>query len=156
MEMQSQEFIAAIRAEEYTTTDIKLTATDIKKTDLKKLTTAYSQLQTQLAAQKIGQIKIDLPFEVPATIELQAGIINLPYELVNKIALLTNAEEQRPLNLYLITTAENLNASGMRIDQMSSVVEFLQSPQLISDKINAAITEKLTELQAAADAPAEE
>lgn len=155
MEMQSQEFIAAIRAEEYMTTAIKLTANDIKKADLKKLAAAYTELQTQLTAKKIAQIKIELPFKTPAMIELQAGIINLPYELVDKIALLTTAEEQYPLNLYLITTAENLNASGMRIDKMSSVAAFLQDPAPTIKQIDAAISEKITELQAAADTPAE-
>ncbi|MFC6171379.1 hypothetical protein [Loigolactobacillus jiayinensis] len=155
MEMQSQEFIAAIRDEKYTTTAVKLTATDIKNADLKKVAAAYKALEQQLAANEIAQIKIELPFETPATIELQAGIINLPYELDNKIALLTEAEEVRPLNLYLITTAENLNVSGMRIDQMASVAAFLQDPATIIAQIDAAIKQKLTELQAAADAPAD-
>ncbi|MFD0897470.1 hypothetical protein [Loigolactobacillus binensis] len=156
MEMQSQEFIAAIRAEQYTTTEVELTATDIKKADLTKLTAAYAQLQKQLAADRISQIKITLPFVEPAMIEIQANIINLPYELVDKIALLTNAEEQRPVNLYLITTAANLNASGMRIDQISSVAAFIEAPETIADQIDTAIKQKLIELQAAADAPAEE
>ncbi|KRM97341.1 hypothetical protein [Loigolactobacillus rennini] len=149
MEIQTKQFITTLQEEKYQTITVKLTKTDITNMVLKKVTAAYSQLEKALQAGKISQIKIDLPFEVPATIELQAGIINLPYELVDKIKLLTNAEDQAVVNLYLITTADNLNASGMRIDEMSSVAEFLAQPQVVSKKIDDEINQKITELKAA-------
>lgn len=150
MEIQTKQFITTLQEEKYQTITVKLTKTDVKNMALKKVVAAYSQLEKALQAGKISQIKIDLPFEVPATIELQAGIINLPYELVDKIKLLTNAEDQAVVNLYLITTADNLNASGMRIDEMSSVAEFLAQPQVVSKKIEDEIKQKITELKAAA------
>lgn len=150
MEIQTAQFITTLQEENYQTISVKLTQTDIKNMVLKKVAAAYPQLEKALAADKISQIKIELPFTEPATIELQAGIINLPYELVDKIKLLTNAEDQAPVNLYLITTADNLNASGMRIDQMSSVAEFLKQPQAITKKITAEIKQKITELKTAA------
>ncbi|ANK60293.1 hypothetical protein [Loigolactobacillus backii] len=149
MKIKTQDFLDQVRAETFTSDQIEIKQADLKKDMTKLLAPGYQFLLSNLKENQISQFKLMLPFEVPATIELQAGIINLPFELVDKIALLTNSEDEVPVRLYLITTAENLNKSGMRIDEMATVTEFLAKPTEIEAKITTEINQKLVELQEA-------
>ncbi|KRK32632.1 hypothetical protein [Loigolactobacillus bifermentans] len=149
MEMNTTEFLNTLTDATYLTHTVTLSAAQLKQPLAPQLAAGFAALKQDLTANKISQLRLELPFEVPATIELQAGVINLPFELSKKIALLTEADTQRAVNLYLITTAENLNASGMRIDRQVSVTAFLEDYDAAVQKITAAIETKLTELTTA-------
>ncbi|GAF41914.1 DNA-binding protein HU [Agrilactobacillus composti DSM 18527 = JCM 14202] len=74
--------------------------------------------------------------------------MNLPFENTKKVFQFYDLEETVPVRIYLITEAEDLNASGFRIDEMGTADDLMTNEAAVAAKINAQASEQWTYVNA--------
>ncbi|MFD1670483.1 hypothetical protein ACFQ5M_00060 [Agrilactobacillus yilanensis] len=138
MEISVQNFIDRIQAEDYTTYEIKKTASVVNKSGVaKQLEPVIAAVSEAVATGHLCQAQLVVTGKITVTYRIETGIINLPFENSKKVAQFFDTPDGVPVNIYLITAAENLNLSGFRIDLMGTSDDLMTDEASISAKIAA-------------------
>ena len=82
----------------------------------------------------------------PIQIRLETGIINLPFENINRVAnFFDELEDSVPVNVYLVVVSPDLNASGLHIMQICPASDFVRGQG--QDAVLVAVAESLKKIQ---------
>lgn len=132
MEIKVQDYCQAITQEVYDWQSVSLTTKQIESRQLNELLSAfYVQLTTDLQNNKLAKLQIMVDDAVNLTsFAVETSIINLPWADIKKVTNFFNNNEVVPVNLYFITESPDVNQSGLRIDEFTSVESFLQNPAM--------------------------
>lgn len=144
MQINTKAFQDAVMDGNYTTFDQEATPQAIAKSGLDTaLAPVFAAVDAALEAGKLIQAQLTITSKEPTIIRLETGIVNLPFADAKKIINFLEPEELVPLRLYLIVISEHVNASGLRIDEVATLDDYLKTKSAQQAAIIAAGQEKL-------------
>ena len=147
MQINTKAFQEAVMDGNFTTFNHELTPAAVAKDGLDQaLAPVFAAVDEALEAGKLIQAQLTITEAEPTIIRLETGIVNLPFADAKKIINFLEPEELVPLRLYLIVISEHVNASGLRIDEVATLDEYLQTKAAQQAAIIAAGQEKLAEI----------
>ncbi len=75
-------------------------------------------------------------------VALETNLINIPMQEAMRLDPKADA---KPVNLYLVATGTDLNASGLRIDELAAADELNGSTTALTEKMQAWVTKQLAQ-----------
>lgn len=78
---------------------------------------------------------------------VETSIINLPWADTKKVINFFNNDEIVPVNLYFIIESPVVNQSSFRIDEFTSVQDYLQDPAVKQQELTKLFQPKMLMLQ---------
>ena len=146
MEINTKAFQEAIMDGNYTTFNQDVTPAVAAKDLDSALAPVFAAVSEAIAQGKLIQAQLTITSAEPTIIRLETGIVNLPFADAKKIINFLEPEEQVPLKLYLIVIAEHVNASGLRIDEVTTLDQYTENESAQQAAIVAAGMQKLDEI----------
>mgnify|MGYP004468273069 CR=1 FL=1 len=144
MQINTKAFQDAVMDGNYTTFAQETTPQAVTKDGLDAaLAPVFAAVDTALEDGKLIQAQLTITSKEPTVIRLETGIVNLPFADAKKIINFLEPEELVPLRLYLIVISEYVNASGLRIDEVATLDDYVQTKGAQQAAIIAAGQEKL-------------
>lgn len=151
MEITVKDFMDQIETGSYEQVSTETDLTTLAKDGLPNFTkTLFDATKDALKQNKMinAQLMIKTDGE-PIVIQIQSGIINLPYENVKKVNQFFESEDEKvPVKLYLLVQAQDLNVSHFRIDQITTAADYLKDATEANDQIDDSIHQKLALIEA--------
>ncbi|MCH4172358.1 MAG: hypothetical protein LKF36_14150 [Lactobacillus sp.] len=149
MDIKVQDFVDRIEANTYTHFEAtKSDAVANKDGIAALLTPALAAISEAVATGHLAQAKLVLTGKANVVYRLETGVVNLPFENTKKVFQFYDLEETVPVRIYLITEAEDLNASGFRIDEMGTADDLMTNEAAVAAKVNAQASEQWTYVNA--------
>lgn len=115
--------IDAINNDQIASQTSEVTLAALKKNIAKTMLPLYEFVKQHLAKEElaVAELKVkktDLVFRV------ETNVVNLPLGEPARIEKFMSDEETAGVNVYLVAVGEQLNPSGLRIDEMTNAEEF--------------------------------
>ncbi|WP_057002748.1 hypothetical protein [Agrilactobacillus composti] len=149
MDIKVQDFVDRIEANTYTHFEATKSDAVANKDGIEALLTpALAAISEAVATGHLAQAKLVLTGKANVVYRLETGVVNLPFENTKKVFQFYDLEETVPVRIYLITEAEDLNASGFRIDEMGTADDLMTNEAAVAAKINAQASEQWTYVNA--------
>ena len=145
MKIKVQDFIDRIVDGDFISSEMEASVNDIDGA-LKQL---LSDFQTTVAQGKLGQqILVITDFEEAVSVQLESGIINLPFANINRVDnFFESSAAEVPVQVELIMEASDLNASKFHIDQLGSIETLDNAPMEIAHQIITKVHAGLEQIQ---------
>lgn len=145
MKIKVQDFIDRIVDGDFISSEMEASVNDIDGA-LKQL---LSDFQTTVAQGKLGQqILVITDFEEAVSVQLESGIINLPFANINRVDnFFESSAAEVPVQVELIMEAPDLNASKFHIDQLGSIETLDNAPMEIAHQIITKVHAGLEQIQ---------
>ncbi|KRN27976.1 hypothetical protein IV38_GL001817 [Lactobacillus selangorensis] len=159
MELTVQQYLDAVQNQDYDHQEWHVSPEHLAEKGLPTYThELYDRLRKDLGDNRLAQLQLTVDYpDRPATFTLETGIINLPLRYATKIGQFFQSEDETvPVRLYLIVESEDINVTGLRIDEMTTTDDYLKQFTETNADINDAIFEKNDFLQLEAQKPHEE
>lgn len=148
MDIRVQDFMDHIEGSQYDHFEVKKTASVVKKSGLnKELAPVIAAVSEAVAIGHLAQAQLEVTGKITVTYRIETGIVNLPFENSKKVNQFFENDGPVPVNIYLITDAENLNVSGFRIDEMGTTDAFMEDEATMIAKIDTQAQEQWTFLE---------
>ncbi|KRL00608.1 hypothetical protein [Liquorilactobacillus capillatus] len=143
MKIKVEDFVDKIENDQFQT--VTLQTTEIpKRVEIRNLQQLFQQFQELLEQNTLGQVKQSFLCEgEPVMVSLESGIINLPFANSNKVDNFFENQEETAVIINLIVEAEDVNASGLRIDSFGTVADYLATPEKVNQELVAGINTQL-------------
>ncbi|MCX2456528.1 hypothetical protein [Lacticaseibacillus nasuensis] len=153
MDINVNTFQTAVLAGNFETPSFTVTPAAAAKDLQAALQPAVAATVANLQAGKLSQATVTITSAEPTVIALETGVINLPFADAKKVTNFLDTTADAPLRVYLVITNPNVNASGLRIDEVATGDDFVanQAAQLVA--ITAAVSEKLATIEETRLAP---
>lgn len=84
----------------------------------------YNYIEAQLNLGKLGYAELKLT-DADVAIRLETNLINLPLQEIKRISKMISDEDKLPVNVYILMISPLVNASGLRIDEVSSADDYI-------------------------------
>jgi hypothetical protein len=121
---------------------------ELTKTKLAKIAQAMvKEAQAATANGSLLQTQLAVTGRRPVTFGLELNIVNLPYADYKKIANFCQEDEDYPVNVYVTTSSDFVNASKFRIDELATSGELAADPDKVADQLVAYLTAKRQEIK---------
>lgn len=146
MEINTKAFQEAIMDGNFTTFNQDVTPAVAAKGLDAAMAPVFAAVDAAIADGKLIQAQLTITSPEPTIIRLETGIVNLPFADAKKIINFLEPEELAPLRLYLIVIAEHVNASGLRIDEVTTLDQYTAQKPAQQAAIVAAGMQKLDEI----------
>ncbi|KRM19624.1 hypothetical protein FC40_GL001475 [Ligilactobacillus hayakitensis DSM 18933 = JCM 14209] len=159
LQIAVESFINAIESEEYTTKIITGTMNDVDQLGIAEIIDpVVSTFADILRQETLAQVQLVLDgLKEPIFITLESGIINLPFSNISKVDnFYSELTQEVPVVVNLVVAHSKLNASGLRIDTLGNVTDFLSNPAQFTMQIITSVAEKIATIQNAPDDEQEE
>jgi hypothetical protein len=91
----------------------------------------YNYIEAQLNLGKLGYAELKLT-DADVAIRLETNLINLPLQEIKRISKMISDEDKLPVNVYILMISPLVNASGLRIDEVSSGLLSILRPSKIT------------------------
>ncbi|WP_409021965.1 hypothetical protein ACE83Q_06705 [Dellaglioa sp. P0083] len=150
MKMTVEQFMSAIELEAYTKIFYTATPEDVQAIGVPELfAKCYSDLENNVRDGKLVEVQLMIEYpEGTAIFTLEANILNLPYKYYKKLPSFFNeVTDEAEVNVYLIVESPILNASKLRIDEITSVTNYLENPSDHNMTSTTMIAEKIAFLE---------
>lgn len=149
MEIKVQDYCQAIAQQDYDWQSINLTTKQVESKQLSATLSAfYVQLTDDLQANKLAKLQIMVDDADDLTsFAVETSIINLPWADTKKVINFFNNDEIVPVNLYFIIESPVVNQSSFRIDEFTSVQDYLQDPAVKQQELTKLFQPKMLMLQ---------
>ena len=144
-----QDYCQAIAQQDYDWQSINLTTKQVESKQLSATLSAfYVQLTDDLQANKLAKLQIMVDDADDLTsFAVETSIINLPWADTKKVINFFNNDEIVPANLYFIIESPVVNQSSFRIDEFTSVQDYLQDPAVKQQELTKLFQQKMLMLQ---------
>lgn len=154
MDINVQAFQDAIAAGNYQTTATDITPAQLEQGGVEAaLQPAFAALAGAIDQGVLAQVDLVVTSAEPTTIRLETGVINLPFADSKKVNNFLAEDATVPLRLNLIVSSPYVNQSGLRIDQVAPLDEYVAHPAANQAAIIADVSEKLIRIEAERTAP---
>lgn len=110
----------------------------------KGLQFVIDQLDAGYLARYVWQVA--MPSGDSLEVALETNLINIPMQEAMRLdPKLLEGADAKPVNLYLVATGTDLNASGLRIDELAAADELNGSTTALTEKMQAWVTKQLAQ-----------
>ena len=121
MKMTVADYLGQVTGDHVTNEEVTKTATQVQqKTTLK---TAIQFMLEQLDKGYLGQYVINVKMKKgdPVNVRLELNLINVPMAEAERLnPKLLDEGPEYPVNLYMVMESEDVNKSGLRIDELAN------------------------------------
>lgn len=121
MKMTVADYLEQVTGDRVATEEVEKTVAQAQqKTTLK---TAIQYMLDQIDKGYLGQYVMNVKMKKgdPVNVRLEANLINVPMaEAERLLPKLLDKEPEYPVNLYLVMESEDVNKSGLRIDELAN------------------------------------
>lgn len=121
-------------------------AVGIQQVDIltKGLQFVIDQLDAGYLARYVWQVA--MPTGDPLEVALETNLINIPMAEATRLdPKLLEGNDAKPVNLYMVASGADLNASELRIDQLASAEELNDSVKTLVEKMQTWIAKQLAQ-----------
>lgn len=154
MEMNVLNFVELIKEDKYQKQLTTMKRSELNKTKLKKFVhETLMDVAENLNSGYMSQHQLHLEGRRPLTVGVETGIVNLPYENVDKVTKIMTEEDNREVAVYMTASSDFLNKSGFRIDQLATADDFIANEESFEEPMIAWIE---TQIQLVKDYQVEE
>ncbi|KRK45453.1 hypothetical protein N0K71_05180 [Dellaglioa algida] len=150
MKMTVEQFMSAIEEETYTKIFYAATPEDVQNVGIPDLfAKGYAALAESLKNNQLAEIQLMIEYpEGTAIFTLETNIINLPYKYYKKLpGFFNEVTDEAEINVYLIVESPVINVSKLRIDKVTSGVEYLEHQDDFNVTMTTMIAEKVAFLE---------
>lgn len=150
MKMTVEQFMSAIEEETYTKIFYAATPEDVQNVGIPDLfAKGYATLAESLKNNQLAEIQLMIEYpEGTAIFTLETNIINLPYKYYKKLpGFFNEVTDEAEINVYLIVESPVINVSKLRIDKVTSGVEYLERQADFNVTMTTMIAEKVAFLE---------
>lgn len=125
MQINTKAFQDAVMDGNFATENFTTTPDQLKQQGLDQaLAPVFAAVDQAIADGKLIQASLTIESPEPTIIRLETGVINLPFADAKKIINFLEPEEMAELRLYLIVISPDVNASGLRIDEVTTLDDY--------------------------------
>ncbi|MFD1431601.1 hypothetical protein [Lacticaseibacillus yichunensis] len=143
MDINVKAFQDAIAEDNFEKTTHTVTQTALLADPAAALAPLFADLDQALAAGNLLQASLVADGEDEIGVRLETGVINLPFADSKKVANFVAADSLVPLKVYLIITSPFVNVSHLRIDEVTTVDNYLAGKNSQQAAVIADVQEKL-------------
>ncbi|MBD5805779.1 hypothetical protein EAI26_00355 [Lactobacillus sp. 0.1XD8-4] len=121
MKMSVADYLSQLTSDQVVTEEVEKTAAQAQQKTV--LTTAIKFMIEQLDTGHLGQYKMTIKMKKgdPVNFQLETNLINVPMAEAERLdSKLLDSELEYPVNLYLVMESEDINKSGLRIDELAN------------------------------------
>lgn len=148
MEIKVSDFITAVTEEKFNRDMILATLAQVEDLGIAdSLAPIMEKMMDAIKQDQLEQAELSIEgSDEPIHIRLETGIINLPFENINRVAnFFDELEASVPVNVYLVVVSPDLNASGLHIMQICPASDFVRGQG--QDAVLVAVAESLKKIQ---------
>ncbi len=121
MKLTVDDYLKMVTADKVQVMDDDKTATQAQQK--KTLTAAVEFVQEQLNKGYLGQYRANVRMRKgdPVSFRLESNLINIPMDEAERLdPKLLDKEPAYPVNLYMVVESDDVNKSGLRIDELAN------------------------------------
>ena len=119
--MSVADYLSQLTSDQVVTEEVEKTAAQSQQKTV--LTTAINFMIEQLDTGHLGQYKMNNKKKKgdPVSFRLETNLINIPMDEAERLDVkLLDKEIEYPVNLYLVMESEDINKTGLRIDELAN------------------------------------
>lgn len=145
MEIKVKDFIDDIVDGKFINSEMQVAIEDLDSA----LKQVISDFQLSVSQNKLSKQTLFVQgFNEEIQLSLESGIINLPFANISKVDnFFENPDDNAPVNLYLITQADDLNASKFRIDEVCSIDDLINHPAKTASMVSEMVHKNIEDIQ---------
>lgn len=149
MQITVNDYIESVTNEQYEIKQVEAPVDKFEQEGEKLVQLLCQNFQDLVNAGKLAQSRILLTTkDEPVLIYLESGIINLPFANIKQVDnFFAEPENEVEVKVNLIVESPQVNASGLRIDEICSVEQLNKQTEQYLATINTKIQELLTVIQ---------
>lgn len=147
MEMTVEDYLAQLAGDRVQVTTDQTDARGIQQevTMKRGLTTLADQLAAGYLAQFEWQVKV--PVGDPLSVRLETNLINVPMVDAPRLdGKLLDKDRAYPVQVYMVAEGEELNQSGLRIDQLMLATDLVDQPTAKLAELSSWVADQLLQL----------
>lgn len=132
MEFTYEDYLAQLTGEHVQTTNVSTTAAKIQQATVIKKGLEY--IEEQLASGYLCgyEWSVKMPVGDELSVRLETNLINIPMKEAERLdPKLLNRDQVYPVNVYMVAEGDQLNKSGLRIDELTSGDDLSATPKLV-------------------------
>lgn len=148
MEIKVSDFITTVTEGKFNRDTILATLAQVEDLGIAdSLAPIMEKMMDAIKQGQLGQAELSIEgSDEPIYIRLETGIINLPFENINRVAnFFDEPEAVVPVNVYLVVVSPDLNVSGLHIMQICPASDFAKGQG--QDAVMVAVAESLKQIQ---------
>ncbi|KRL85128.1 hypothetical protein FC32_GL000171 [Ligilactobacillus apodemi DSM 16634 = JCM 16172] len=148
MKVKVSDFIDEITEEKFNRDSILATLDQVEEFGIAdSLAPVMEKMVDALQQEKLEQAELAIEgSDDPIYVRLETGIINLPFENINRVAnFFDDLTAEVPVNIYLVVVSPDLNASGLHIMQICPATDFVNGEG--QDAVVVAVAESLKQIK---------
>lgn len=144
MKLTVNDYLKMIADNKVQTEDADKTASQTQQK--KTLTTAVEFMQEQLNKGYLGQYRFNVRMKKgdPVNFRLENNLINIPMDEAERLdPKLLDEGPAYPVNLYMVLESDDVNKSGLRIDELANETDQGQPASALVDKLQPWLADHL-------------
>lgn len=144
MKLTVDDYLKMVTEDKVQVQDADLTATQAQQK--KNLTTAVDFMLEQLDKGYLGQYRFNVRMRKgdPVSFRLENNLINIPMDEAERLdPKLLDKEPAYPVNLYMVVESEDVNKSGLRIDELANETDQNQGSNPLVAKLQPWLADHL-------------
>lgn len=150
MKLTVAEYLDLVAGEKVTTTEVETTASKVQqKATLKK---AIKTVIDALDTGHLGKYQITIRVRKgdPVLFHLDTNLINVPMAEAERLdGKLLEKEVPYPVNLYLVMESDDINKSGLRIDELANETDLAGNVDVLVERAQEWVAEHLAAIMEA-------
>lgn len=144
MKMSVADYLAQLTGDQVVTEHVDKTAAQAQQKTV--LTTAIKFIIEQLDTGHLGQYEMAVKMKKgdPVSVRLETNLINIPMAEAERLdGKLLDKELEYPVNLYMVIESEDVNKTGLRIDELANETDQEGSVANLVEKAQGWVAEHL-------------
>lgn len=133
MELTYEDYLAQLTSDHVQTTNVATTAAKIQQaTVIKK---GFQFIEDQLASGYLCgyEWNVKMPVGEDLSVRLETNLINIPMKEAERLdPKLLDRDPDYPVNVYMVAEGDQLNKSGLRIDELAGGTDFANKATLVT------------------------
>lgn len=144
MKMSVADYLAQLTGDQVVTESVEKTAAQAQQKTV--LTAAIKFMIEQLDTGHLGQYEMTVKMKKgdAVSVRLESNLINVPMAEAERLdGKLLDKELTYPVNLYMVIESEDVNKTGLRIDELANETDQAGSVATLVEKAQAWVAEHL-------------
>ena len=147
MKMSVADYLAQLTGDQVVTERVDKTAAQAQQKTV--LTAAIKFMIDQLDTGHLGQYEMTVKMKKgdPGSVRLETNLINIPMAEAERLdGKLLDKELEYPVNLYMVMESEDVNKTGLRIDELANETDQNGSVTSLVERAQAWVAEHLADV----------
>ncbi|WP_076459814.1 hypothetical protein [Limosilactobacillus caccae] len=147
MKMSVADYLAQLTGDQVVTERVDKTAAQAQQKTV--LTAAIKFMIDQLDTGHLGQYEMTVKMKKgdPVSVRLETNLINIPMAEAERLdGKLLDKELEYPVNLYMVMESEDVNKTGLRIDELANETDQNGSVTSLVERAQAWVAEHLADV----------